>query len=131
MVDAIRAGAAGYALKNIGGAALLGGVLALAPGQYLLDPHAVTRLLSRMQGPVHAAGELASLSPRERRILWYIGQGHTNRQIGEQLYIAEKTVKNNITAMLSKLGLERRTQAAVLASRLADQLGDGAGEKGA
>ena len=131
VVDAILAGAAGYALKNIGGAALLGGVRALAAGQSLLDPHAVTRLLDRMQGPVHAPGELASLSPRERRILWFIGQGHTNRQIGEQLYIAEKTVKNNVTTMLAKLGLERRTQAAVLASRLADELGDGAGEKGA
>ena len=124
VVDAILAGAAGYALKNIGGSALLGGVRALAAGQSLLDPHAVTHLLNRMKGPVHATGELAALSPRERRILWQIGQGLTNRQIGEQLHIAEKTVKNNVTQVLSKLGLERRTQAAVLASRVADQLGE-------
>ncbi|WP_248580358.1 response regulator transcription factor [Nocardioides sp. InS609-2] len=124
VVDAILAGAAGYALKNIGGNALLGGVRALAAGQSMLDPHAVTHLLNRMKGPVHATGELAALSPRERRILWQIGQGLTNRQIGEQLHIAEKTVKNNVTQMLSKLGLERRTQAAVLASRMSDQLGD-------
>ena len=127
VVDAILAGAAGYALKNIGGSALLGGVRALAAGQSMLDPHAVTHLLNRMKSPVHATGELASLSSRERRILWQIGQGLTNRQIGEQLHIAEKTVKNNVTAMMSKLGLQRRTQAAVLASRLADQLD----EKGA
>lgn len=122
VVDAILAGAAGYALKRIGGAALLGGIRALASGQSMLDPHAVTHLLNRMKGPVRATGELASLSARERRILWQIGQGLTNRQIGEQLHIAEKTVKNNVTVMLAKLGLERRTQAAVLASRLADQL---------
>ncbi len=124
VVDAILAGAAGYALKNIGGAALLGGVRALAAGQSMLDPHAVTHLLNRMKGPVHATGELAALTVRERRILWQIGQGLTNRQIGEQLHIAEKTVKNNVTQVLSKLGLQRRTQAAVLASRVADQLGD-------
>ncbi|MBA3781762.1 MAG: response regulator transcription factor [Nocardioides sp.] len=124
VVDAILAGAAGYALKNIGGNALLGGVRALAAGQSMLDPHAVTHLLNRMKGPVHATGELSALSPRERRILWQIGQGLTNRQIGEQLHIAEKTVKNNVTQMLSKLGLERRTQAAVFASRMSDQLGD-------
>lgn len=124
VVDAILAGAAGYALKRIGGAALLQGVRALASGQSMLDPHAVTHLLNRMKGPVHATGELASLTARERRILWLIGQGHTNRLIGETLHIAEKTVKNNVTSMLSKLGLERRTQAAVLASRLADQLED-------
>ncbi|WP_426242285.1 LuxR C-terminal-related transcriptional regulator [Nocardioides sp. LHG3406-4] len=122
VVDAILAGAAGYALKRIGGSALLGGVRALAAGQSMLDPHAVTHLLNRMKGPVHTTGELASLSSRERRILWQIGQGLTNRQIGEQLHIAEKTVKNNVTQMLAKLGLERRTQAAVLASRLSDQL---------
>lgn len=124
VVDAILAGAAGYALKRIGGSALLGGVRALASGKSMLDPHAVTHLLNRMQGPVHATGELASLTPRERRILWLIGQGLTNRLIGERLHIAEKTVKNNVTSMLAKLGLERRTQAAVLASRLADELED-------
>jgi two-component system response regulator DevR len=124
VVDAILAGAAGYALKRIGGSALLQGVRALASGQSMLDPHAVTHLLNRMKGPVHATGELASLTARERRILWLIGQGLTNRLIGEQLHIAEKTVKNNVTSLLAKLGLERRTQAAVLASRLADQLED-------
>lgn len=131
VVDAILAGAAGYALKSIGGAALLGGVRALAAGQSMLDPHAVTHLVQRMKGAIHGTGELAALTARERRILWFIGQGLTNRQIGEELYIAEKTVKNNVTALLAKLGIERRTQAAVLASRLADELGDQLGEKGA
>ena len=88
------------------------------PGQSLLDPAVTARVLDRLRTPPPEADELATLTEREREILELIAEGLTNRQIGQRLYLAEKTVKNYVSSLLAKLGLERRTQAAVLASKL-------------
>ena len=116
---AIMAGAAGYVLKQIVGNDLLDVVRKVAEGQSLLDPAVTQRVLDRLRdGGASEPAELRSLTPQERRILELVAEGLTNRQIGEQLFLAEKTVKNYVTSILTKLGLERRTQAAVLASKL-------------
>jgi DNA-binding NarL/FixJ family response regulator len=116
---AIMAGAAGYVLKQIVGNDLLDVVRKVAEGQSLLDPAVTQRVLDRLDdGGASEPAELRSLTPQERRILELVAEGLTNRQIGEQLFLAEKTVKNYVTSILTKLGLERRTQAAVLASKL-------------
>ena len=116
---AIMAGAAGYVLKQIVGNDLLDVVRKVADGQSLLDPAVTQRVLDRLRdGGSSEPAELRSLTPQERRILELVAEGLTNRQIGEQLFLAEKTVKNYVTSILTKLGLERRTQAAVLASKL-------------
>jgi len=115
---AILAGAAGYVLKQIGGTDLIDAVRRVAGGQSLLDPTLTTRVLQRVREGSQATDELAKLTEQERKILALIAEGLTNRQIGERLYLAEKTVKNYVSSILSKLGLERRTQAAVLASKL-------------
>jgi DNA-binding NarL/FixJ family response regulator len=115
---AILAGAAGYLLKQVGGNDLVDAVRRVAGGQSLIDPTLTARVLERLRnGPVEHQ-ELASLTEQERKILALIAEGLTNRQIGERLFLAEKTVKNYVSSILSKLGLERRTQAAVLASKL-------------
>jgi two-component system response regulator DevR len=115
---AILAGAAGYLLKQVGGNDLLDAVRRVAAGQSLIDPTLTARVLERLRnGPAEHA-ELASLTEQEHKILVLIAEGMTNRQIGERLSLAEKTVKNYVSSILSKLGLERRTQAAVLASKL-------------
>jgi len=114
---AIMAGAAGYVLKQIRGNDLVDAVRRVAAGQSLLDPAVTTQVLERLrQGPPQDAA-LAPLSDQERRILELIGEGLTNRQIGERMFLAEKTVKNYVSSLLSKLGMERRTQAAVFASK--------------
>jgi two-component system response regulator DevR len=118
MFAAIMAGAAGYVLKQIEGNSLLSGVRAVARGQSLIDPVIAARVFDRARRGHEAPSELAHLTNQERRILDLIAEGLTNRQIGERLYLAEKTVKNHVTNVLAKLGVERRTQAAVLASRL-------------
>lgn len=116
---AIMAGASGYILKQIGGLDLVDVVRKVADGQSLLDPSVTQRVLERIRsGGSSEPAELQSLTPQERRILELVAQGMTNRQIGEQLFLAEKTVKNYVTSILSKLGMQRRTQAAVLASKL-------------
>ncbi|HEX6517379.1 MAG TPA: response regulator transcription factor [Nocardioidaceae bacterium] len=115
---AILAGAAGYVLKQIGGNDLVDGVRRVAAGQSLLDPTLTARVLERVRKGPEANEELAKLTDQERKILALIAEGLTNRQIGERLFLAEKTVKNHVTNVLSKLGVERRTQAAVIASRL-------------
>jgi DNA-binding NarL/FixJ family response regulator len=116
---AIMAGAAGYILKQIVGLELVDVVRKVANGQSLLDPSVTQRVLERLRtGGSSVPHELQSLTPQERRILEFITEGMTNRQIGEQLFLAEKTVKNYVTSILSKLGMQRRTQAAVLASKL-------------
>src|SRR3712207_5272779 len=116
---AIMAGAAGYVLKQIMGNDLLDVVRKVADGQSLLDPAVTQRVLDRLRdGGASEPAELRSLTPQERRILELVAEGLTNRQIGEKLFLAEKTVKNYVTSILTKLGLERRTQAAVLASKL-------------
>ncbi|MEV6053612.1 response regulator transcription factor [Streptomyces sp. NPDC052107] len=122
LLDAIMAGASGYVLKQIKGSDLVSAVRTVASGQSMLDPATTARLMRSLrtdpaQTPSVPA-ELASLSPRERDILALIGDGLTNREIGKRLYLSEKTVKNHISRMLAKLGVQRRVQAAVLASHL-------------
>ena len=114
---AIMAGAAGYVLKQIRGTDLVDAVRRVAAGQSLLDPAVTQRVLRRIREGEPAEDPLRSLTKQERRILTLIGEGLTNRQIAAEMFLAEKTVKNYVTQLLSKLGLERRTQAAVLVTR--------------
>ncbi|WP_406481753.1 response regulator [Streptomyces sp. NBC_01615] len=122
LLDAIMAGASGYVLKQIRGSDLVAAVRTVASGQSMLDPTTTARLMRSLRAdPTEApalAPELASLSPRERDVLALIGDGLTNREIGKKLYLSEKTVKNHISRLLAKLGVQRRVQAAVLASQL-------------
>jgi len=115
---AILAGASGYVLKQVSGNDLIDTVRRVAAGQSLIDPALTARVLDRVRNGEPQASELADLTDREREILSLIAEGMTNRQIGERLFLAEKTVKNYVSSLLAKLGLERRTQAAVLATRL-------------
>jgi DNA-binding NarL/FixJ family response regulator len=118
---AIMAGASGYVLKEIGGHDLVGAVRQVAAGNSLIDPALTARVLERVRhGPV-TVPELSELTEQELKLLALIAEGLTNRQIGERMFLAEKTVKNYVSSILSKLGLERRTQAAVLASKLLSQ----------
>jgi DNA-binding NarL/FixJ family response regulator len=117
LFDAILAGAAGYVLKQIRGTDLVGAVRTVAAGGSLLDPRAAAAVMERMRTP-KPADPLAALTDQERRILDLIGEGLTNRQIGERMFLAEKTVKNYVSNLLSKLGLQRRTQAAVLSTEM-------------
>ncbi|WBB81707.1 response regulator transcription factor [Micromonospora sp. WMMD882] len=118
---AIMAGAAGYVLKQIRGTDLVDAVRRVAAGQSLLDPAITTRVLDRIRSGVEQPQELKSLTEQERRILEYVAEGLTNREIAGKMFLAEKTVKNYVSSVLAKLGLERRTQAAVLATRLLGQ----------
>jgi DNA-binding NarL/FixJ family response regulator len=118
LLDAIMAGAAGYVLKQIRGSDLVGAVRTVATGQSMLDPRAASQLMARLRGQSAKQDPLAGLTPQERRILELIGEGLTNRQIGERMFLAEKTVKNYISGLFAKLGMERRTQAAALAVRV-------------
>jgi DNA-binding NarL/FixJ family response regulator len=115
---AIMAGAAGYVLKQIRGTDLVETVRRVAAGQSMLDPAVTQRVLERIRSGVEAPNELSSLTEQERRILLHIAEGLTNREIGAKMFLAEKTVKNYVSSLLGKLGLERRTQAAVLATRV-------------
>jgi two-component system response regulator DevR len=115
---AIMAGAAGYVLKQIRGTDLVDAVRRVAAGQSLLDPAVTQRVLERIRSGVEQPRELRSLTEQERRILEYVAEGLTNREIAGRMFLAEKTVKNYVSSLLAKLGLERRTQAAVLATRL-------------
>ncbi|MGG5173067.1 response regulator [Pseudarthrobacter sp. J1738] len=110
---AVLAGAAGYVLKEIGGTDLLGAIRRTARGESLFDADIKARILQGLTEPETPDPRVASLTPQERRVLQLLGQGLTNRQIGEQMTLAEKTVKNYVSSMLAKLGFERRTQAAV------------------
>ena len=116
LFQAILAGASGYLLKQVLGQDLVTAVRTVAAGGSLLDPAATSAVLARMRRAAEPAGPVASLSDQERTVLDLIGEGLTNRQIGERMFLAEKTVKNYVSSLLSKLGLQRRTQAAVLAS---------------
>jgi DNA-binding NarL/FixJ family response regulator len=118
LFDAIMAGAAGYVLKQIRGTDLVGAVRTVAAGRSLLDPEAASKVMARMRVRAAQSDPLAGLTPQERRILELIGQGMTNRQIGEQMFLAEKTVKNYVSGLFAKLGMERRTQAAAYATRI-------------
>ncbi len=121
LFDAIMAGAAGYVLKQIRGTDLVGAIRTIASGQSLLDPEAASRVMRRMRDQATATDPLAGLTDQERRILALIGEGLTNRQIGDRLFLAEKTVKNYVSALFAKLGMQRRAQAAAYAARIFDQ----------
>ncbi|WP_197085030.1 response regulator [Saccharothrix sp. ST-888] len=118
LFDAIMAGASGYVLKAIRGTDLLSAVRDVAAGKSLLDPIATSRVLERLRdGGGKEDERLAQLTKQERRILDLIGEGMTNRQIGNELHLAEKTVKNYVSSLLAKMGMERRTQAAAYVAR--------------
>jgi two-component system response regulator DevR len=120
--DAVLAGASGYVLKQIRSTNLIDAVRQVAAGQSLLDPSVTARVLQRIRDGKREDERLSALNAQERKILVLIAEGLTNRQIGERLFIAEKTVKNNVSSLLSKLGMQRRTQAAVFGASLTDQL---------
>jgi two-component system, NarL family, response regulator DevR len=117
----IMAGASGYVLKQIRGADLIGAIRRVARGESLLDPAVTARVLERLRAPTADDDPLAGLSPQERRILDLIAEGKTNRQIGEEMFLAEKTVKNYVSHLLAKLGMARRTEAAAYAARLSER----------
>lgn len=123
LFDAIMAGASGYVLKQIRGTDLVSAIRTVAGGGSLLDPSATARVLERMRAAPEEDSRLAALTDQERRILDLIGEGLTNRQIGQRLHLAEKTVKNYVSALLAKLGMERRTQAAAFVVRLEAESG--------
>jgi two-component system response regulator DevR len=116
LVAAIDAGVSGYLLKQVRGQDLVTAVREVAAGRSLLDPVTTARVLARMRRPAEP-DELAGLTEQERRVLALIGEGMTNRQIAERLFLAEKTVKNYVTSVLAKLGMQRRTQAVVWVAR--------------
>jgi two-component system response regulator DevR len=117
LFSAIMAGAAGYVLKQVRGNDLIQTIRRVAAGQSTLDPAVTQQVLDRLRNGPAEDPALAALTPQERRILELIGEGMTNRQIAEAMFLAEKTVKNYVSGLLAKLGLQRRTQAAVFATR--------------
>lgn len=117
LFSAVMAGASGYVLKQVRGNEIVESIRRVAGGESLLDPTVTQKVLERIREGAPAADPLEKLTRQERRILEYIGQGLTNRQIADEMYLAEKTIKNYVTQMLSKLGLQRRTQAAVLVTK--------------
>jgi two-component system response regulator DevR len=117
LLNAVLAGAAGYVLKDVRGNALVEGIRTVAAGGSLLDPKGASLVLDRLRAPAKA-DPLVGLSEQERKILMLIGEGLTNREIAGRLFLAEKTVKNYVSNVLAKLGLQRRTQVAVLATEL-------------
>jgi two-component system, NarL family, response regulator DevR len=125
LFSAIMAGAAGYVLKQIRGTDLIDAVRRVADGQSLLDPAVTTRVLDRIRRGPDQPDELKGLTDQERRILGLVAEGLTNREIAARMYLSEKTIKNYVSSLLAKLGMERRTQAAVLAAKLLDKGGTG------
>jgi DNA-binding NarL/FixJ family response regulator len=115
------AGAAGYVLKQVRGNELVDAIRRVARGESLLDPAVTSRVLERLRNPRTEDDPLADLTPQERKILDHIAEGMTNRQIGEAMFLAEKTVKNYVSNLLTKLGMSRRTEAAAYAARLAER----------
>ena len=118
IVAAMKSGAVGYLLKQVEGTSLLSAVRTIARGHSLVDPSLARRMVDWMGQSSQAPDELAALTEQQLRILRLLAEGLTNREIGARLYLAEKTVKNHVTRILAKLGVQRRTQAALLASRL-------------
>ena len=120
LFSAIMAGASGYVLKQVRGTDLVDAVRRVGAGESLLDPTVTARVLDRLRaGPEE--DELRGLTGQERKILDLIAEGLTNRQIGERMFLAEKTVKNYVSNVLAKLGMSRRTEAAAYAARLAER----------
>jgi DNA-binding NarL/FixJ family response regulator len=120
LLDSIMAGAAGYMLKEADGSSLIGAVRAAACGRSLLHPRAASTLMTQLRDTSGKPDPLAGLTPHERSVLVLIGEGLTNRQIGERLFIAEKTVKTYVSTMFRKLGLKQRTAAAAYVARIFD-----------
>lgn len=120
MMRAIVAGASGYVLKEIRGTDLTAAVVTVADGGSLMDPQTTARVMSQIRDKATKVDPLDSLTDQERKILNLIGDGLTNKEIGDELFLAEKTVKNYVSSILAKLGLQRRTQAAVLVARSGD-----------
>jgi two-component system, NarL family, response regulator DevR len=118
LFDAIMAGASGFVLKRIVGTDLTAAVKTVAAGQSLLDARSTAALLNRIRREREQGDPVRALTEQERTVFDYIGDGLTNRQIADKMFLAEKTVKNYVSHLLAKLGLERRTQAAVLSSQL-------------
>ncbi|WP_280396281.1 response regulator transcription factor [Nocardia brasiliensis] len=119
MLDAILAGASGYVVKDIGTLELVDAIREVGAGRSLLDNRAAAALMAKLREEAAArTGPLSGLTEQERTLLELLGEGLTNRQIAGRMFLAEKTVKNYVSRLLAKLGVERRTQAAVLASKL-------------
>ena len=125
LLQAIMAGASGYLLKQIRGTDIVDAVRRRRRGESLLDPALADRVRERLRTPPEEDERLARLTGQERRILALIADGLTNRQIADEIHLAEKTVKNYVSNLLAKLGMERRTQAAVFAARASRRRGDG------
>ncbi len=121
LAQAVMAGASGYVLKQIRGNELVASIRAVSRGHSLIDRATTERVLAELQRANEERAGLDQLTPRERQILELIAAGRTNRQIGEELYLAEKTVKNYVSNMLAKLGMGRRSEAAAYAARLAER----------
>jgi len=121
LFDAIMAGASGYLLKQTLGADLVAAVRTVAGGESLLDPRLAAKVMAKLRAADEQKDPLAQLTAQEHKVLDLIGEGLTNRQIAERLFLAEKTVKNYVSNLLSKLGMERRTEAAAYAARLAER----------
>lgn len=121
LLEAVLAGAAGYLLKQVRGADLVDAIRRVAAGQSLLDPAVTSTLLKRIREGSAEDERLASLTEQERRVLNLLAEGKTNREIADALYLAEKTVKNYVSNVLAKLGMSRRTEAAVWAARLEER----------
>ena len=115
----IMAGASGYLLKDVGASSLVKAVQAVAAGRSLLDPAVTAQVLERLRGTARASEP--ALTDRERRILELIAEGATNREIGTKLHLAEKTVRNYVSGLLAKLGVQRRSEAAAYAARQASR----------
>jgi DNA-binding NarL/FixJ family response regulator len=120
LLGAIMAGAAGYVLKQTCGADLVSAVRTVAVGQSTLDAHAAERVMATLRERIASVDPLSALTDQEKRVLDLIGQGLTNRQIAERMFLAEKTAKNYVSSLLTKLGMQRRSQAAAFAARLAE-----------
>jgi DNA-binding NarL/FixJ family response regulator len=123
LFSSIMAGASGYVLKEIGSGDLLGDIRKVSQGMSLLDPALTQELFDRLRKDQEAESRLTVLTPQERKVLELIAQGQSNRQIAEKLFLAEATVKNYVSSLLSKLGMRRRTEAAVYAAVLAERKG--------
>ena len=118
VLASVLAGASGYVLKEVRTSGLVDAIRQVAQGRSLIDPAVIAQVMERVRAGNATDSRLAALTPREREVLDLIAEGMTNRQIGERMYLAEKTVKNYVSSLLSKLGMERRTQAAVFGAEV-------------
>jgi DNA-binding NarL/FixJ family response regulator len=125
ILAAVAAGAAGYVQKHVPAQDLVDAVRAVAAGRSALGPEAAQRMMALLRAQEETGGPLAALSSQEKRVLELVGEGLANREIAARMLLSEKTVKNYVSSVLTKLGMQRRTQAAALAARITDGPGDG------